>query len=71
MRDGDDVAARALEVALDNTPFLNLGYLRPLLDYAVLYQIAESLNPAYTRLLEAELRRRRQEFIVGPSKAVR
>jgi hypothetical protein len=38
-------AGDALRLALDNTPFLNLFYARPTLDYLILYDMQESVAP--------------------------
>ena len=47
VRDGDDVAARAFKAAFDNAPVLNLRCVLPLLEYAVRYQVADSLKPGF------------------------
>lgn len=55
----------------NNTPFINLFYTRAALDYLVLYQIQESMNPGSLRRMEQKLKREQhQEFIVPPSQVV-
>ena len=68
---GDDVAASAFRTALNNTPFQNLFYTRAALDYLILYQISESLNPGYLRRMERRIRQENEnEFFVPPSQVV-
>jgi hypothetical protein len=67
-RNGDDLAGVGLKALLDNTPFMNLFYLRPVLDYLVLYQIQEALNPGFLRRMEGRIMRDNgQDFIFPPS----
>lgn len=71
-RNGDDLAGSAFKALLDNTPFMNLFYLRPVLDYLVLYQIQEALNPGFLRRMEGRIMRdNSQEFIFPPSQYAR
>jgi hypothetical protein len=68
---GDDVAASAFRTLISNTPFMNLFYARIVLDYLVLYQIQEALNPGYLRRMERRIEREQgQEFLLAPSEAV-
>ena len=68
---GDDVAASAFRILIANTPFMNLFYSRIVLDYLVLYQIQEALNPGYLRRMERQVEREQgQEFLLAPSEAV-
>ena len=55
---GDLDAPGAIRFAVANTPFLNLFYARPALDYFVLHPIYESLKPGYTRRLQREAEQR-------------
>ncbi len=72
VRDGDDAAAAALRLAVNNAPFLNLFYTRLALDYAILYRVQEALNPGYLRRMERRVQQENnQNFIVRPSEAVR
>lgn len=72
MRDGDDVAAASFRAFLNNTPFLNIFYLRPLLDYLILFNIQESLNPGFLRRMEQRIERENnQTFFIKPSEVVR
>jgi hypothetical protein len=50
---------------------MNLFYSRIVLDYLVLYQIQEALNPGYLRRMERQVEREQgQEFLLAPSEAV-
>jgi len=72
MRNGDDLAAQSFKALIDNTPFANLYWLRPLLDYSILFNIQESLNPGFLRRMERRVERENnQTFIFKPSEVVR
>lgn len=71
-REGDDVAARAMNEAINNTPFLNLFYLRAALNYMVIYRLQEGMNPGYLRRMERQVEKdNAQTFLLKPSEAVR
>ena len=53
IRNGDDAAAKTFSTALSNTPFMNVFYLRPLLDYTILNSLTEAMNPGALRRREA------------------
>lgn len=68
---GDDAAAAAFRLALNNTPFLNLFYARPLLDHAILYEMQEAINPGSLRRMERRVREETgAEYWAPPSEAV-
>jgi hypothetical protein len=72
MRNGDDLAAQSFKALIDNTPFANLYWLRPLLDYSILFNIQESLNPGFLRRMERRVERENnQTFFIKPSEVVR
>lgn len=52
---GDDVAANALNQTLANAPFMNLFYTRIALDYLLIYDMQESLNPGYLGRMERRI----------------
>lgn len=67
-RDGDPKAAKMLRFAINNTPFQNLFWLRWALDYSVLYNIQEQVNPGSLRRTERRIQREQdQEFFFPPS----
>lgn len=69
---GDDAAAKAFRVAVNNTPFLNMFYTRMALDYLFLYNIQEQLNPGYLRRMERRIEKENgQTFLIKPSEVVR
>lgn len=71
-RRGDDLAGAALNAALQNTPFMNLFYVRPVLDYLILYRLQEAINPGYLRRMERRVERENgQSFILPPSQFAR
>lgn len=68
MRDGDDAAAQSFRFAINHTPGLNLFYVRPLLDFLILHDAAEALNPGALRRMERRIEREnRQSFWLRPS----
>jgi hypothetical protein len=72
LRNGDDLAAASFKALIDNTPFLNLYWARPVLDYLVLYHIQEALNPGFLRRMEKRIERDNgQTFLLPPSQVVR
>lgn len=65
---GDDVAANAFNLAINNTPFLNLFYTRIALNYMILYKAQESMNPGYLRRMERRVEKEQaQTFMLPPS----
>lgn len=69
---GDDVAAAAFKAALDNTPFMNIFYTRVALDYLILHQIQEALNPGFLRRAEQRAQRDNgQTYWLPPSEVAR
>jgi hypothetical protein len=69
---GDDASSAALRTAVNNTPFVNLFYTRMALDYLVLYEVQESMNPGYLRRMEKRAQKENgQTFWLSPSEAVR
>jgi len=69
--EGDKVAARAFNEVLNNTPFMNLFYVRPVLNYMILYQAQEWMSPGYLRRMERAADEAGQEFLMRPSDVVR
>jgi len=68
---GDDVASSAFRMLISNTPFMNLFYTRIVLDYLILYQIQEALDPGSLRRMERRVEREQgQEFLLAPSEVV-
>lgn len=72
VRTGDDFAAVAFNALLQNTPFMNLFYTRAALDYLIIYQIQEALNPGYLRRMERRVERENQQtYYLPPSQFAR
>ncbi len=71
-KNGDDLAAKSLQVTINNMPFANLFYLRPALNHMFLYQLQEAANPGYLRRMERRVEKQNnQQFIIKPSSVVR
>ena len=62
------LAGDALRFTLSNTPFANLFYTKAALDYFIVYQMQEAINPGYLRRMERKMERNNsQKFLVSPS----
>lgn len=59
LRDGDAKAGEALNFALQNTPYINLFWGRPILDYVILSEIRNTLSPGF---LARQATTRRQDY---------
>jgi hypothetical protein len=71
LRRGEDFGANAMRLAINNTPFINLFYTRTALDYLILYQLQESVNPGFLHRLEGRImRENEQRFLLPPSSVV-
>ena len=70
-RAGEDTASSALRLVVSNTPFMNLFYTRAALDYLVLYQLQETINPGFLRRMERRIQQENsQTFVLPPSQAI-
>lgn len=69
---GDPDGGQALRVLQQNTPYVNLFYARPVLDYLILWNMQEAISPGTLRRMERNVEREQaQEFWLRPSQAVR
>ena len=60
--------AQAFNIFKNNTPFLNLFYVRAALDYLILYDVQEAISPGSLRRMERRLKKEQgKEFILRPS----
>ena len=67
----NDAVSPAGKLAMDNTPFINLFYLRPVLDYLILWNLEEIMDPgALGRMESAVQRKNKQDFWLRPSEVV-
>jgi len=68
---GKNIAAPAGKLLLDNAPWINLFYLRPVLNYFVLWNLEEMLSPGTLRKRESAVERKNhQEYWMRPSATV-
>lgn len=66
---GDDTAANGLRFVTNHTPFFNLFWLRPALDYLFLYDLQEALNPGALSRMEGFAKKNNgQEYFIKPSR---
>jgi hypothetical protein len=71
IRNGDDPTAQMLRSTINNTPFVNLFYTRAALDYLILYQLQEMVNPGFLHRMEARIQRENdQQFYLPPSQYI-
>ena len=63
---GENPTDEFSKVILNNTPFINLFYIRPVIDYFVLWNIQEMLNPGYLKKMQKSVEDQGQEFLVDP-----
>ena len=69
---GEPVAGKAGKFALDNAPLINLFYIRPILDYYVLWNLQEMMAPGSLERGEAFIEdKRHQEYYFKPSDRVK
>ena len=62
-----DVAASALNFALQNTPYLNLHLLRPALNASLIWSLQERLNPGYLQRSKRNLKRNQgSSYLIDP-----
>jgi len=72
LKSGKPVARSAEKLVLGNTPYINLFYIRPVLDYIILWNIQEMMSPGYTRRMERNVEERNnQGFFIRPTEVVR
>lgn len=72
VRDGDPEAAKFFDATISAIPGSNLFYVRSVLNYLMLYDIQESLNPGYLKRLEQRKQREQGvEYFLPPSKVVK
>lgn len=71
----DDVNApssrNVVRLIQSNTPYANLFYIKPIIDYMILYKLDEMLNPGSLRKMERRIEERNhQRFFAPPSEIV-
>lgn len=68
---GEDVTKSSGKLLLDNAPLINLFYIRPVLDYIVLWQMQEMMSPGALRRMESSVERNnKQGFFMKPSETL-
>lgn len=71
LQKGANVSHDAGKLLLDNTPYVSLFYVRPVLDYLALWQLQEMMSPGSMRRMEKSVEKNyHQEFFVRPSEHV-
>jgi hypothetical protein len=68
----DKALGESGKLARDNTPFINLFYIRPILDYLVFWNLQEMTDPgSLRRTEETVMEKNRQGYFLRPSEAVK
>lgn len=63
--------AALFKVGVNNAPFLNLFYTKAALDYLILYQMQETMNPGFLRRSERKMAQdNHQKYIIPPSSVI-
>jgi hypothetical protein len=69
---GRDITGAAGKFALNNTPYINLFYIRPALDYIILWNLQEMVDPGSLTKMERKVEKENhQGFFIRPSRVVR
>lgn len=67
MKHGEDVTREIGKMTLDNTPLINLFYVRPVLNYYVLWNLEQMMNPDKIRNMQRSAERDHQQYFMGPA----
>lgn len=67
MKHGENFASEAGKLSIDNAPYINLFYIRPILNYYVLWNLQEMTNPGSLEKMKVTAAKRHQEFYVDPT----
>jgi hypothetical protein len=71
LKKGEPAGKEAGKLLLNNTPFTNLFYIRPVLDYFILWNLQEMADPGSLRRQERKVERDNgQGFFIRPSEQV-
>lgn len=66
-----DVGPRAARFVVNQLPYINLFYTRQALDWLILYQMQEAMNPGFLERFERRVEREQgRSFIFRPSEAI-
>ena len=64
----ESIGAESMNLILNNTPLINLFYVRPVLDYFIFWNMQEMLSPGMLRRRERSIRNKNhQDFFIVPS----
>lgn len=67
-----DIGADLLQLAKSNTPFANMWFVKPAIDYMVWYNLQEMVSPGSLRRMERRMKKDyNQEYIFPPSNTLR
>jgi hypothetical protein len=70
--EGKSIKWQSTKLLLDNTPFANLFYLRPVLDYFILWNLQAMMSPGSLERSESRTEtQNHQKFFMKPSEHVK
>lgn len=68
LQDGKNVSWPATKLLLNNAPFANLFYIRPIMDYIVLWHMQEMMSPGSLERMESRTEtNNHQHYLIKPS----
>lgn len=63
-----EAAAKLFRSLLNNTPYVNLFYTKPILDYLIVNRVQEFLSPGYLKRMQRRVEKdNKQQFLIRPS----
>lgn len=71
LRKGENIGADAVKFTQSNLPFMNLFYIKPVLDYFVLWSLQEAMSPGSLKRTEQAVEKRGQDFFLKPSEVTK
>lgn len=64
---GENVTKQIGKLTVDNIPMINLFYVRPVLNYYVLWNLEQMMDPNRIRNMQKSAERNHQEYFMGPA----
>lgn len=64
---GENVQKQIGKLTVDNVPMINLFYVRPVLNYYVLWNLEQIMDPNRVKNMQRSAERQHQEYYMGPA----
>lgn len=68
---GEDPTKDISRIVTNNTPFINLFYIRPVIDYFILWNMQEMMSEGFVDRMAESVEEQGQEFIIDPRDAIK